>query len=109
MNEGQIREVVKVTLDELIQRKLIDIKPYTVIKQLVENKLTEFFDNKGDGNGISTALHLFSDDPYIEIIYLQYRDKKTLEWIAEAMDRDISTIKRNKKRIITEMYKTLEE
>lgn len=35
-----------------------------------------------------------------DIIFLQYRDAKTLEWIAEYFNVDVSTIKRNKKRLI---------
>lgn len=109
MNAEQIREIVKITLDELIQRKLVDTKPYVPILQTVEKRLIDFFNNRGEGNGISYALPQLSDDPYIDIIYLQYRDKKTLEWIAEAMERDISTIKRNKKRLIKKISEILEE
>ena len=39
-----------------------------------------------DGTGVSYALHSLSDDPYIELIYLLYRDRKTIEWIAEYYD-----------------------
>lgn len=108
MSPEQIREVVKMTIDELTQRKLI-IEEYPVILKLVEGKLGEFFNNRGDGNGISYALNQLSDDAYIDVIFLQYRDGKTLEWIAEYMDKEVRTILRNKKRLITKIYELLEE
>ena len=107
MTPEQIREIVKMTLDELTQRKLIKDN-YPVILNEVERKLKLFFNNRGDGNGISYALNQLSDDQYIDIIFLQYRDGKTLEWIAEYMERDESTIKRNKKRLIYSIYDQLE-
>lgn len=106
MNTEQIREVVKVTLDELLQRKLIESHKFTL--QAVDKSLYNFFSSKGNSKGIGYTLNQLSDDPYIDIIYLYYRDGKTLEWIAEYMDRDVSTIKRNKKRLINKIYELLE-
>ena len=107
MTPEQIREIVKMTLDELTARKLIKDN-YPVILGVVEKKLTEFFNNRGDGNGISYTLNQLSDDPYIDIIFYQYRDYKTLEWIAEYIGVDVSTVKRNKKRLIYKIYELLE-
>lgn len=107
MTAEQIREVVKITLDELTARGMV--KDSTIdAKRVVEGKLTEFFNNKGDGNGISYCLSTLSDDPYIDVIYLNYRDEITIERIAEIMDKDESTIKRNKKRLIIKMYELME-
>lgn len=108
MTPEQIREVVKMTLDELTQRKLIK-DDYQNILTAVERKLTQFFNNRGDGNGISYTLKVLSDDPYIDLIYLHYRDGKTLEWIAEYYEKEVSTIKRNKKRLIIKIHELLEE
>ena len=107
MTPEQIREVVKLTVDELMQRKLIKDE-YPVILKVVEKKLIDFFTTKGDIHGICPILNRLSDDPYIDIIFLQYRDEKTLEWIAEYMNVDISTVKRNKKRLVNKIYELLE-
>lgn len=107
MTPEQIREIVKITLDELTQRKLIK-DDYPVMLSKVERKLKAFFDSKGDSSGVIYALNQLSDDPYIDIIFLHYRDEATLEWIAEAMDREVSTIKRNKKRLVKRIYELLE-
>ena len=107
MTPEQVREVVKITLDELTQRKLIKTVSYHNILKVVEEKLYKYFGNFKDTTGVGRLLRAFSDDPYIDIIFLRYRDCKTLEWIAEYMERDVSTIKRNKKRLIMLIYEEL--
>ena len=107
MTPEQIREVVKMTLDELTQRKLIKDE-YPVILKAVEKKLQAFFNDSGNGKGVGSVLNQLSDDNYIDIIFLQYRDGKTLEWIAEYMDVEVRTIMRNKKRLIIKFYELLE-
>jgi len=107
MTPDQVREVVKITLDELTQRKLIKDE-YPIILKIVEHKLTDFFNSRGDGNGVSYALNQLIDDKYIDIIFLQYRDGATLEFIAEAMDVEVRTILRNKKRLIYRIYELSE-
>ena len=108
MTPAEIREVVKMTLDELTQRKLIKTDNYQTILQVVEPKLYDYFNGKGEGNGISGVLYRFMDDEYIDIIYAIYRDGNTQEWIAEYLGVDVSTIKRNKKRLIIKIYELLE-
>lgn len=109
MTPEQVREIVKMTLDELTDRKLIKSDSYQHTLGVVNKRLYDFFNNRGDGNGISHVLRQLSDDDYIDIIYLQYRDLKTLEFIAEYLGVDVSTIKRNKKRIINKIYNLLED
>lgn len=108
MNAEQIREIVRITIDELTKRKLIKTPSYQNILKVVDKQLYSFFDNKGC-NHIAYILRELSDDKYIDIIFLQYRDRRTIEWIAERLDVDVSTIKRNKKRLIMAIYETLEE
>lgn len=108
MTPEEIKEVVSVTLDELIARKLINTEKYQYILQAVDKQLYTFFSNKGGSSNVRYALHQLSDDPYIDVIYLQYRDRKTLERIAEYMEKDVRTVKRNKKRLIIQIYNLLE-
>lgn len=96
------------TIDELTKRKLLKLENYQNTLRAVDVNLYQYFDNKGNGTNVSYALHTLSDDPYIDIIYLQYRDRKTIEWIAEYYSVDVSTIKRNKKRLINKIYEMLE-
>ena len=108
MTPEEIKEVVSITLDELITRKLINPEKYQYMLQAMDKQLYAFFSNKGDSAGVKYALRQLSDDPYIDVIYLQYRERKTLECIAEYMEKDVRTIKRNKKRLIIQMYNLLE-
>lgn len=108
MTPEEIMEVVKITLDELTQRRLIKVD-YQIILKYMEQKIKDFFDNRGDGNGVSHALKMLMKDQYIDIIFLQYRDGFTLEKIAEQMGVEVRTITRNKKRLIIKMYEIMEE
>ena len=108
MTQEQIREIVKITLDELTQRKLlkVDNVAYMTLLKLVSEQLTNYFN--GESNDVFKVLKQLSDDPYIDVIFLHYRDGKTLEWIAEYFEVDVSTIKRNKKRLIIKIAELLE-
>ena len=108
MTPEEVRLVVSMTLDELLARKLINTEKYQYILQVVDKELYTFFGNKGGSTNVKYALHQLSDDPYIDVIYLQYRERKTLESIAEYMEKDVSTVKRNKKRLIIQIYNMLE-
>lgn len=106
MTPEEIRQIVRITLDELDHRKL----NYTVVHKKVSDELRTFFnDTKAPVNkAVFYSLKQLSDDPYIDVIYSHYRDGLTLEEIADLMDKDVSTIKRNKKRLILKIYELLE-
>lgn len=112
MTPEQIREVVRIALDELEQRQLIKKPSYQNILPNVEDELTNYFypQNATDKKRkIGHILRELYDDPYIDVILLHYRDKKPLGFISECMDRDITTIKRNKKRLIFRIYELLND
>lgn len=106
MLPAEVREIVRLTVDEILDRKVFKVDSYQYMLGVVVEKLNRFFNDKD--NSAAHALRELSYDPYIDIIYLQYRDGKTLEWIAEYMEKDVSTVKRNKKRLIKKLYELLE-
>lgn len=108
MRVEEIREIVKMTIEELLNDNALT-DPFPRIKQIVEHKLRLFFNTNKDGTNIGYVLNQLSDDEYIDIIFLYYRDNKTLDFIAEYFDRDITTISRNKKRLILSIYTMLKE
>ena len=108
MNTEQIREIVKITIEELINKKVVKLDNYDYVLEYTSRELTEYFDNS-DKPKIKNALKLISDDHYVDIIYLQYRDRKTIKWIAEYFNKDTSTILRNKKRLIYKIYEEVKE
>jgi RNA polymerase sigma factor (sigma-70 family) len=56
---------------------------------------------------IDSALQKISDDQYYEIIRLKYFEEKSREEIAEVLGVDVSTITRNKNRLINVLKITL--
>lgn len=102
LTENQIREIVKMTLEELEKRGKIK-NPYNRIRKEVERSLELYFSGK-DETCISGCLEQMADDPYIGIIYAQYKDHQTMEKTAELLGKDVSTIKRNKRRLILDIY-----
>ena len=106
MTPEEIRQIVIIPLDELAQPKQYKPVDYSAVLQTVDSRLYKYFKGAKDTE-LRQVLNRVSDDPYIDIIYLQYRDGKTLEWIAEILDKDTSTIKRNKKRLIMLIHDAL--
>ncbi len=105
MTETEIREIVKMTIEELTARQSESLT-YQDILRVMDKKLYGYFEKPNDRK-IGESLTHYNGDPYIDIIYYQYASKMTIEQIAETMSKDVSTIKRNKKRIITKMYEEL--
>lgn len=105
MTQEQIVEIIKLTLDELDNRHML-VDPYKNILRVVDERLYKYFDGAKD-SALTRALRELSDDQYIDIIYLQYRDTYTVESIAAYYDKDTSTIKRNKRRLIKKIYEVI--
>lgn len=107
MDKQEVQNIILMTISELKRQGMLKDR-YVVILKEVEPVLKSFFKKKNNKE-LERFLIDHSDDPYIDIIYLQYRDGITMERIAEAMEKDVSTIKRNKKRLIMNIYRILEE
>lgn len=56
MTQEPIREVVKITIDELTKAKLLQTDNYQAVLQIVEPRLRKFFRGNCDGYNISYAL-----------------------------------------------------
>lgn len=107
MDKLEIQNIVKITITELRRQGLLKDEYNTILKEL-EPELKKYFNDKKD-RVIECLLYKYADDPYIDVIYLHYRDNVTIERIADCMSKDVSTIKRNKKRLIMSMYRDLKE
>lgn len=105
MNKDDIQNIVTMTIYELKRQGMLKDE-YSVILKDTEPKIKEYFQKKNH-KSIERFLIEFSDDPYIDVIYLHYRDGLTIEKIAECLDKDNSTIKRNKKRLIKIIHSRL--
>ena len=56
---------------------------------------------------VEKVLQEISYDAYYQIIILHYKENVKLEQIAEKMNVDVSTVSRNKKRLLRLIYKKL--
>lgn len=74
------------------ENDLLDSTIKNIEKSIIKTEVTLNFINK--------IIQKFANDPYFEIIKLKYFEEKTEEQIAEYFQRDISTINRNKNRLI---------
>lgn len=99
MTEQQIRNVVKETVKELKRVNLLrDNDEFQYIEGA--KVLKDYFSKSPDNVQIKTALEALKKDIYIDVIYMYYRDGLTMEQIAEAFNVEVSTIYRNKKRLV---------
>lgn len=69
--------------------------------ELAIEETTEFIER------IDRAVSKLKDDPYYDLIRLKYFEEKTREEIAEILNVDVSTISRNKNRLINMLKITL--
>lgn len=99
----EIKEIIRMTIEELQRQGLYKPFDYTAVLSEMDPRMYKHFDDK-QNEEIERALDELDDDAYIDVIYLQYRDRMTIEQIAESMGKDVSTIKRNKKRILCRIY-----
>jgi DNA-directed RNA polymerase specialized sigma subunit len=53
---------------------------------------------------IEKALDSIKRDQYYDVITMYYGNRETIEFIAEMLDVDVSTVVRNKKRLCLEIY-----
>lgn len=98
-----IKETVNECIRELLKQNLIrddDTAAYNDISNL----LTEYYKTGEKDNALTYAIYAQRFDPYYRIIEMYYKDNLTLEFIADAMEVDLSTIVRNKKRICLQIY-----
>ena len=83
-------EHVKLEENDLLDMTIKNIKKSIIKTQTVLN----YIDN---------ILSKFKNDPYYNIIELKYFEKMTQEEIAEKLQKDVSTINRNKNRLVNEI------
>lgn len=106
LDREEVQSIILMTINELKRQGLLK-DTYSVILKETEPVIKNYFCRKKNKQ-VERFLVEYSDDPYIDIIYLHYRDAITIERIAGILNKDVSTIKRNKKRLIMQLYDLLE-
>lgn len=106
-DKKDIAELVDIILTGLKKNHLLK-NPTNSIYDDVSHRLYEFYKNGEVDPKIKAALQDFKDDLYFNILPLYYKNKYTIENIAEIIDVDVSTIVRNKKRLCLSIYLNIE-
>lgn len=105
--EEVIRATVRETVSELRKTGYLRENDKLAYKSMAD-KLRSYFEAVSDGKradpAVKEALADIADDYYFPVIILYYRERKTIEQIAEIYNVEVSTITRNKKRLCLTMH-----
>lgn len=107
MNEQEVKFIVRETISEL-KRKGYLKRSDDIAYSEISARLFEYFRNPESDPDIRKALQNVESDQYYKILTMYYRDRFTIDWIAEEFDCEISTIVRNKKRLCLKVYQETE-
>lgn len=101
-----IKEVINLTINELQQGGLLKDKSDYIYGNVAE-RLKRYY-RSGDDKALEQVLKDIQDDIYINVIPLYYKNRYTIEAIAEMYNVNTSTIVRNKKRLCIMIYTMLD-
>lgn len=103
MTKEEIRQVVNECLNELEKRRIIkDMR--AVVYEEMNARLFSYYQGGATDPNVTAAIDSLDGDLYLGILPYYFRDRKTIEQIAELMAVDVSTIVRNKKRLCISLY-----
>lgn len=101
MEEKEIKVIVKETIKELKKNGLLnDGFEYEDISKTIYH----FYENGEKDEKLKECIKNLHNDRYFEVIPLYFQKKKTIEYIAEKLKVDSSTIVRNKRRLCKTIY-----
>lgn len=106
-NKQEIREAVKEVVKELKRSHMLKNEADAIYSD-TSSRLFRYYEGGEHNEAIKAAISEFENDQYKDIIPLYFKDKWTIEAVAEIMGVDVSTIVRNKKRICMGIYLLLE-
>lgn len=85
------------------------LKSYKDIAYTEITSILSAYYNTGESDPhVKQALKKIEGDTYSEIIPLYYRERYTIERLAEYFDVEVSTITRNKKRLCLAIYNSIQ-
>ena len=107
MTEEEVRMVVRITIEELKRGGLL--KDFTDIAYTEAASLLQAYYDGGESDPIvSKAIQEQKEDPYFKIIPLYFSYGYTIEGLAELFKVEVSTVKRNKKRLCLAIYNAVQ-
>ena len=104
MNESEVRQVVMMTVQELKQQNMLRDADSIAYKE-ISKKLEDFFaPYTTRPPELAKIIDQLKNDRYFHILWMFYRDHRSVEEIAESLDVDVRTVTRNKKRLCLAIY-----
>ena len=108
MTREEIAEVVAVTVRELGKtgylRRFDD-----VAYSRISNRLYDYYTGQSEDKDLADAIDQIKGHYYFSILPQYYKDRLTIDWIAESYHCDAMTIKRNKKQLCLRIWNILDE
>ena len=102
MEAAEVQKIVKLTIEEMKKSGMLKELHDTAYKEVSAALFQYYAGCKTEE--IKKALQFIQNDTYYEIIPMYYRNRMTIERIAEYFGVEISTITRNKKRLCLLMW-----
>ena len=107
MTDEELKLLVESTVDKTI-RYLSDNKmlkePDDVVYSDAVDLITNYYKNGKTNMDITYAIQGLRFDPYFKIIPMYFEEGQKIERIAEALNVDVRTVTRNKKRLCIAIY-----
>ncbi len=107
-NKKELETLMDVFITKLKQNNLLK-NPSEGIYQDVSQRLYVYYKYGESDSQLKAVLNDFQEDIYFNIIPLFYKNKYTIDNIANIMNCDTSTVVRNKKRLCTSIYLLLQQ
>ena len=108
MTREEIAEVVAATVRELGKtgylRRFDD-----VAYSRISNRLYDYYTSQSEDKALEDAIDQIKGHYYFSILPQYYKDRLTIDWIAESYHCDAMTIKRNKKQLCLRIWNILDE
>ncbi len=103
MTDADIKRVVNATIDSMLRKNMLRYNDNMILSS-VGDILTRYYDDDIKDITIKDTLEKLSEHTYSDILTMYYRDHMTLEVIAEKYNVDVSTVRRNKRKLCLEFY-----
>lgn len=107
MPDDQVKKLIEMT----VQASISQLKKSGLLKDTenvaysdASHMIASFYDSGEKDQNLAYAIAGLRFDPYYKIIPLYFKEKKTVEAIAEELEVDITTVFRNKKRLCLSIY-----
>lgn len=106
VEKAEIAEIVRMTINEMLKKNLMRT-PESVAYKTISDRLAVYYapyTMPHSDAQLAAALDVIKNDKYFIILPMFFRNRYTVEEIADRLGVDMTTVTRNKKRLCLEIY-----